>query len=217
MAPDLPGHGRDETPLQQVSLRAYADRVCELLDAQTDPVILVGHSMGGIVISQAAEYRPQKIRVLVYLSAFLVGNGETLLQHGMRDDESLLFPNLVTAPDQSYQTIKDNVIRDIFYADCTAEEAKQAQERLRLQASAPAETPLSLNEDAYGIVPRVYIECLRDRAISPEIQKGMYTAMPCAQVLSLDTGHSPFYAAPAELARILIAVAAQFPNDRAGQ
>ena len=72
----------------------------------------------------------------MYLTAYLVGNGETILQYGMKDKESLLFPNLVTAPDKSYQTIKESLIREIFYADCATQEAKQAQKRLRPQASA---------------------------------------------------------------------------------
>jgi pimeloyl-ACP methyl ester carboxylesterase len=98
-APDLPGHGNDKTPIPEISLQAYADRVCEVLDAQSEPVILVGHSMGGGVISQAAEYRPEKVKTLVYLAAFLLRNGESLLQVFMGDTDSLLLPNLVRSED----------------------------------------------------------------------------------------------------------------------
>jgi pimeloyl-ACP methyl ester carboxylesterase len=45
---DLPSHGADQTPVAQVSLKAYTDRVCEVLDGLDEPAILVGHSMGGI-------------------------------------------------------------------------------------------------------------------------------------------------------------------------
>lgn len=55
LAPTLPGHGEDKTPAAAVTLRSYADTICRLAGAQTKPVILVGHSMGGIVITQAAE------------------------------------------------------------------------------------------------------------------------------------------------------------------
>jgi pimeloyl-ACP methyl ester carboxylesterase len=71
-APDLPSHGKDKTSYRTVSLQAYADSVCGILDTQSDRVVLVGHSMGGIVISQAAEYRPEKVDTLVYLTAFLL-------------------------------------------------------------------------------------------------------------------------------------------------
>src|SRR5262249_28170193 len=76
VAPDLPSHGRYKTPLSAVSLQAYVDRVCQVLDAQREPVILVGHSMGGAIITQVAEYRPAQIKTLVYITALLLKNGE---------------------------------------------------------------------------------------------------------------------------------------------
>jgi len=68
VAPDLPGHGEDKRPIAEVTLQAYTDRVCQILDEQSEPVILVGHSMGGVVITQTAEYRPEKIKSLYLLS-----------------------------------------------------------------------------------------------------------------------------------------------------
>ena len=61
VAPDLPSLGIDRTPVAQISLDTWTDSICGLLDAQDEPVILVGHSRGGILISQAAEKRPEKI------------------------------------------------------------------------------------------------------------------------------------------------------------
>ena len=52
---DLPAHGEDTTPVEQVTLASYTDRVVAVLDAQSEPVILVGHSHGGVVITQVAE------------------------------------------------------------------------------------------------------------------------------------------------------------------
>ena len=54
IAVDLPGHGRDWTDARDVSLQSYVESVCDILDAQPEPVILVGHSRGGIVVSQTA-------------------------------------------------------------------------------------------------------------------------------------------------------------------
>ena len=62
VALDLPSHGRDKTPTSSVTLQSYADRVCQTLDECSEPVVLVGHSMGGVVITQAAEQRPKKSR-----------------------------------------------------------------------------------------------------------------------------------------------------------
>ena len=67
-------------------------------------------------------------------------------------------------------------------------------------------TPVKTSEAKWGRVPRVYIECLRDRALTPPFQKRLYTAVPCQQVISMDTSHSPFFSAPGELVRHLTAL-----------
>jgi pimeloyl-ACP methyl ester carboxylesterase len=68
---------------------------------------------------------------------------------------------------------------------------------------APMATAQSLTAARFGRVPRVYVACLRDRVIDPQLQKAMYQASPCEKVLSLDTDHSPFFSRPEELARHL--------------
>src|SRR5690242_8929821 len=64
---DLPGHGRDLTPTAEVTLERYVERVCQALVAEPEPAVLVGHSMSGMVITQAAERCPEHIQMLVYL------------------------------------------------------------------------------------------------------------------------------------------------------
>jgi len=201
---DLPGHGQDRTPIREITLTAYTKRVCETLDAQAEPVILVGHSMGGIVITQVAEERPEKIQTLVYLTAFLPQNGESLLQIARTNRDSLLTPNLVVNEEQGYLTFKEGAsLKEIFYGDCSDEDVARARSLLVLQAIAPMTTPVRISAEQFGWVPRVYIECLRDRTITPCIQKMMYTAMPCQTILSMETSHSPFFSSPQELVRHL--------------
>jgi len=201
---DLPGHGQDKTPIREITLAAYTNRVCEILDAQADPVILVGHSLGGIVITQAAEERPAKIQRLVYLAAFLPQSGETSRQFAQMDSDSLLLPNVIVNREQGYQTFKEGApLKDIFYGDCSQEDVARAISLLVPQALAPGGTPVRITAEHFGRVPRIYIECLRDRALSPAIQKRMYTATPCQTILSMQTSHSPFFSAPRQLVRHL--------------
>src|SRR3954470_15258522 len=95
VAPDLPGHGEDRTPPSDVSFASYTRRICEAMDAAGEPVILVGHSMAGAVISQAAENRPEKVLFLVYLCAYLVRDGESLRDIARRGVANKVTPNLV--------------------------------------------------------------------------------------------------------------------------
>jgi pimeloyl-ACP methyl ester carboxylesterase len=206
VAPDLPGHGEDETPAAEVTLAAYAERVCDILDEQPEPVVLVGHSMGGIVISEAAERRPEEIRLLVYLTAFLLPSGRSLLDVGQTDEETLVLPNVDVDEEKGIITIRKDAAKDIFYGDCSEEDARKTIERLIPQPLAPCVTPVSVSEANFGRVRRTYIECLRDRSIGPTTQRRMYTELPCEKVVSMDTSHSPFLSVPEELVRHLISL-----------
>ena len=213
-APDLPGSGDDNTPIPEVSLQAYADRISEVVDAQPEPVVLVGQSSGGVAVSQAAEQRPDNIHMLVYVGAYLLRDGETLLSAGENDTESLVLANLVMSEDGSSATIREDAIREGLLADCSDEDVERAKARFEPGALAPIATPVSLSEENYGRIPRVYIETLKDRAISPWLQKEMYERVPCQKVISMDTGHWPFYSAPEELAGHLTSLLA--PDGRVG-
>lgn len=206
LAPDLPGHGADRTPTASVTLDLYAARVCDVIAAEPEPVVLVGHSMGGVVISAAAERIPERIRTLVYLAAFLVGEGESLLAAAGADTGSALTGNLVPSADGASVTVKPEVVVPAFYAECTPADAERARARLVPQSAAPFTTPVPWTAARAGRVPRAYIACLRDRAISPALQQRMYEARPCKTVLTLDTDHSPFYSTPDALAAHLAAL-----------
>jgi len=199
-APDLPGSGDDPTPIPEVSLQGYADWISGVLDAQSEPVVLVGHSSGGVVISQAAEQRPDKVKLLVYLAAFLLRDGETLFSVAENETGSLILPNLVMSEDGASATIREDVIKEALFHDCSDEDAERAKSRFAPQALAPFVTSLALTEENFGRVPRVYIETLQDRAVSPSFQKEMYERLPCQKVVSMDTSHSPFFSAPEDLA-----------------
>ena len=200
---DLPGHGSDQTPAATVNLQSYVERVCQTLDGEDEPAIVVGHSMGGVVITQAAEERPDRIQALVYLCAFLPANGQSLFAIASQDTQT----KLVTVPSTDGSlTLKTEQLKEVVYHDCSDGDVAFALERLVPQPIAPFATPVHTTEANFGRVPRVYVECLQDHVISPHIQKQMYTASPCKRVITMDTSHSPFFAAPEELTEHLLSV-----------
>jgi pimeloyl-ACP methyl ester carboxylesterase len=206
IALDLPGHGRDWTAARDISMQSYVDSVCKILDAQPQPVILVGHSRGGIVISQTAEHRPEKIRTLVYLAAYLIPNGEAMLPTALSDTESLIVSNLVVNEEQGYHMLKPEAFKAALYADCSQEDVALATALLTPEPNAPIATPLNLSDGNFGRVARVYIETLQDKGVTPTLQKKMYTATPCQKVISMVTSHSPFLSAPEKLVSHLTAL-----------
>ena len=207
IAPDLPSLGRDRTPIADVSLAVWANHVCRQIDAAAEPVVLVGHSRGGAVISEAAERRPDRIASLVYLTAFLLRDGETLLDVAQKAESSLVVPNMVVAEDQSSLTVREEIVADAFYAQCPAEDVFLAQSLLLPEAAAPNATPVHVTAANFGRVPKVYIECLRDKAIPIALQRSMARDSGCPIVASLDTDHSPFFSRSDELVESLLQIA----------
>jgi pimeloyl-ACP methyl ester carboxylesterase len=199
VAPDLPSHGTDRTPAKEVSLESYAQCVCRVLDACREPVILVGHSMGGLVISRAAELRPQKISRLVYLAAFLLPAGRTIFQATGAGENSHAITDVIPSEDGSTAALNLEAVQQMFYADCEPRDIALARMLLVPQPMAVAATPLSTSNEKWGRLRRIYIECTRDNAIPIEAQRAMTSLLPCQQVITLQTSHSPFFSSSDEL------------------
>jgi len=208
IAPDLPAHGADSTPLSARPYEMYVPKVCELLDGVRDRAILVGHSSGGMIVSEAARRRGERIRSLVYLSAFLLPMGKTPRDAMQRDTESILQASLEIDVEKGVSIVKAEAARSVFYEDCSEKDAQWAIGQLQPE---PLIRPgPSGSEGASGeSLPRIsrfYIECLRDKALGPRAQRWMYTECPCEAVYSLPTGHSPFLSAPEALVQILLEI-----------
>lgn len=203
VAPDMPGHGRDPKPIASVTLPDIVVRIHETIDAQREPVILVGHSYGGAMITQAAEKRAGKIKSLVYVTAFLLDRGLSLMNLAEQDSDSHLGGQVEFSPKGDTATVKPGVIRDCFYGQCSDADVARAQSLLGPEAISGMRAPMQTSEQGFGRLTRYYVECLRDHAVSPRLQKRLYTTLPCKRVFSLDTDHSPFFSTPDALTEIL--------------
>jgi pimeloyl-ACP methyl ester carboxylesterase len=203
LAPDLPGHGDDATPVAKLTLAAYAKCIASVVRSVAEPVVLVGHSFGGIVISQAAEIVPERISRLVYLTAFLPANGQSLSRLATADSNNPVATSSVISADQQLISLDLSRVRELLYADCPDSDVLLARQRLCAEPIAPFVTPVLITAARAGSIPRSYIECLNDIAIPLWFQRQMQAGMPCDPVWALPTGHSPFFAAPAGLAHLL--------------
>jgi pimeloyl-ACP methyl ester carboxylesterase len=204
IAIDLPGMGRDKTPIESVKMKTTVEKICELIDSIPGKLILVGHSKNGIMISQAAEYRPHKIEKLVYLAAYLIPDGKTQREYSVLDTEGWLKPYVTQHPETNSHTLQPEIFKEGLYHDCEEDITELAKVLLSHEPVESGITPIELTEENFGSIPRVYIECTEDRAVTPFIQKLMYTETPCEKVYSLPTSHSPFFSKPKELVEILV-------------
>lgn len=204
-APDLLGMGPDPTPLAEVSLARWADQIAELVRAQGEPVILVGHSRGGIVISETAERAPEHIQRLVYLTAMLLPSGSSMADVlGAAIEEG---PSLLELRPDGTSVVPRQHVAPTFYNTTPDDWAARAADQLTPEPMVSFATPLAVTDGRWGAVPRAYIECVQDRAIPLEMQRALHAALPCDLVVTLDTDHSPFFSAPEQLADALEAIA----------
>ena len=201
---DLPGNGEDTLPVVEVTLANCAGRVVDAAASLPERPILVGHSMGGGVISTAAELRSEVFRRLVYLTAFLPIDGKSLVEISEDPTNEVLSKTLVYNDDGISASINPDYLRRAFYADCSEEDIAFAQANLCVQALAPFVTPLKISHARYGSVPRDFIACRQDEAITYALQRQMMDAVPCENVGTLETSHSPFFSAPEAVADLLI-------------
>jgi len=208
LAPDLPGHGNNMIPIGEVSLERYAQATVEFASSLPGKVILVGHSMSGLVNAQAAEYAPEKIQAIVYMTAFLPSDGQCLMDLAEPDTENLVLRNIIYSADGLSMDFNEEALKEAIYADCSDEDIARSMALTRPQASAPFRTPVRLTEERSGAIPRFYIECTQDRAITPDSQKKMYTANPCQEVFTIDSSHAVYYSKPYEVAACLSSISA---------
>jgi pimeloyl-ACP methyl ester carboxylesterase len=206
-APDLPGLGKDHTPPANVTLADNVEKISRLLDKIEEPVVLVGHALGGVTISQTAEARRRKIKALVYVCGLMPPSGKSSREMTAGDPDMLFHRSREISPDGLTYTFARAKLPTLFYEDVSPEDRYRAMERLRPQPISISTTPLSLTDERYGSVPRWYIECTHDNSIRIARQRAMVKTLPC-KVITMECGHTPFYSQPEELVGHLETIAA---------
>jgi len=202
---DLPGSGEDQTPVGEVTLDAYADKVCSVLGSSDEPAVLVANSMGGIAATQAAARCPEKVAGIVYVAAFLPQDGDSLialteLPEGADDQVQA---NMVVSGEPPVSTLPDEKSQATLYGSCTDEVASKAIESQRPQPVAPFTEPVSIPDGALDSIPRSYVTCAQDRSVPAPLQRRMIKTAGLENVAELDTDHTPQLSATDDLAEAL--------------
>jgi pimeloyl-ACP methyl ester carboxylesterase len=208
-AVNLPGRTSTPLPAAQVTQDVLRDAVVKVILSETAPVVLVGHSFGGITISTVAEAVPDRIAKLVYVAAYLPKNGESLLSLSSADKDSKLGPFFKVDGASGVARIDENGRIETFCHDCpdaikTTFPATMVDEPLN-----PPGTPVKLTAQNFGSVKKAYIKTALDRVVSPALQQNMLEATPVSKVLTIDSGHTPFLSRPQELADAIAQIASE--------
>lgn len=210
VAPDLPGMGGNEDELGAVTLGQWAEfaaQHCHGMKARLGgaPVVLAGHSRGGLVVSQAAEFAPDAVDALVYICAMMLPSGMSRAAFKALEESNPAFDALISPTFGGHGTVITGTDPAAVFAQASpAVVVAAAMARLVAEPHGPRSTPLALTPERWGSIPRTYIECAQDRAISLSSQRKMQELSPGATRITLDADHSPYLSRPADLATALI-------------
>ena len=197
---DLPGLGDDLTPPAEVTLESCARRLVEVLESRPEPAIVAGNSMGGIIATQGAALARARVVALVYATAFMPKDGQTLLELAQLPEGATdqVQANLVVEPPVA--TMPAEASKMALYGDCTDDVAAWAISKQRPQPLGPMATPVSIPEGALDGIPRFYVVCTHDLAITEALQRRMIRERGCDMVVELETDHTPHLSQTKELA-----------------
>ena len=211
VAPTLPGMGGSEAELRAVTLQGWGDFAaaqCRELKVQLGgaPVVLGGHSRGGIVVSTAAETDPTAMDALVYICAMMLPDGMSRAEFKALEEPTPAFDALISKVHDGAGTVVDPALAGPVFAQLSPPDlVAAALPRLLTEPHGPRSQPLRLTDARWGSLPRTYLECTQDRTIPIASQRLMQQMSPGAKVVTLDSDHSPYLCCPQALADALIA------------
>lgn len=218
---DLKGAGLDLTDPDTVfTLDDYNKPLLDFISSLPDDekVILVGHSAGGLNITDAAYKFPNKVSLVIYVAATMLKSGY-LTEQDVKDGVPDLsdFGEFHEVFDISFAlgqdqpptgiVIKKELLRKINYQMCPQEDSTLAAMLVR-PGPIRALTSAQFDEENNEKVPRIYIKTRYDRVCKLWQQEQMIKRWPPAKVYILDSDHSPFFSAPFVLVGLLVTAAA---------
>jgi pimeloyl-ACP methyl ester carboxylesterase len=202
LAVDLPGRTGSEEWRSALRIEDLARAVVRDVDvAELGPVVLVGHSIGGVTVAAVAEILGTRVQRCIFVSSPMPAEGERIvdtinpilrwfcmraIRHGCRD-----------------LTLPPPVARLIFCNDMST-----ANRRLMLDRMTPEAMGVVVERVHYGPVmqrvPKTFIKLGRDRAVRPPRQDTAIANLGSGiEVLHLHTGHDAMLSRPAELAAVI--------------
>ena len=192
---ELPS-GASPTP---AGLEADASHLNETLAGIDGPVVLCGHSYGGMVISAADPTRCE-LRHLFYVCAYLAEPGESL-DSSLRNAGERRPGHWIRRLSDGRTCVDRERAGALFYNDCDDETRSLAISQLRPHWGAAFTDAGSTA--AWRSVPATYVVCTLDQALSPRLQREVY-APRAVRLATLVSGHSPFLSVPQQLAQVLV-------------
>lgn len=210
----VPGRNDDGIDPKSITIETAAKAVCDAINkVSSGDLILVGHSQGGAVITQAFGACGTRVRALIFMAAVAPQSGETAFD-GLDPVRDGNFERCVTVDANAglFALNKDGPLEAMFFQDLRAINPQLADDALASMVSEPiaiGTTKLSFDQSSYNKIPKFYIEALEDQIVSLETQRKYQSKIAFSQVYSLHTGHSGFLSQPKAMSSVLLDIASK--------
>lgn len=200
-APTVAGHGRDAP--RQVSLAQAVTSVVDFItERDLSDIILLGHSVGGTLIAQAAEAIPDRIRRLVFWSAIVPGVRESVMDVWPPPARRLLDELAATSPDNTVM-MPFTLFRETFMNDADLETAHWVYSRLSPQPYGMLTEPVDLTGFHRLATPRSWLMGTEDTALPPGDwgwHPRLSSRLGVYRMVQMPGGHELMYTNPVGLA-----------------
>lgn len=206
-APTLTGFGeRAHLGACATSFQTFVDDVANVIRFEDlRDVVLVGHSMGGVLIPRVAEEVPDRIRRVVWLTALVCADGESL-----RDaipTTPWIAKAVTVGPEGTAHTDPDLILEAILQDGSPEQRAYVRERHLPYPPHALIEPGRLSAFLALGL-PTAYVVATEDRTIIPDAQERMAGRLPGTRRSAIEACHDCMVTRPDEVARILVDVSA---------
>ncbi len=200
---NLPGRKSSNSAIDAASSASYSKAIIDAVGSRQN-IILVGHSFGGIQISNVAEMIPEKIKALVYVAAYLPVSGDSLQTLSAQDkNNKFTQTNFVLAADYKTADVLKADREMIFCNDCNDGAKTKLASAFTIEPLAPMAEGAKISAEKFGKVKKVYVHTTLDNAVSYQLQTQMTAKTKVDKTFTMKTGHCPFLSQPKQLAKIL--------------
>lgn len=199
---DLPGHGADPTPRSTVTFESYVSATNRFLESgDFEDVVLVGHSIAGMLLPEVAQANRERIRQVVFVAAVVLDAGEATIDLIPESRRPSYFEMAAQTPDNTLR-VDFETAHARFFNDLPAAEARRYFEKLTPQPFAPYLAPARVSAGAIQ-AERRFILCTHDKTFPPD-QCLTLAAKLGGTLERIESDHDVMLSHPQELARLLV-------------
>jgi len=212
ITPDMPGNSRNPATPEQINMQGCVEQVQACCAEVRGPLIIVGHSGGGVIATQVAQVMAERVAGVAFIAGMMLPSGlgfaelaaEAQKQH---PEAAGIWPHLQWSADRQSSTVPPQAVCDVFLQDLPHEQAMAAAQLFCAQPEGTRALVAEWSPERFGRLPRLYIEATQDRSVILPVQRRMQALVPGAEVVSLETGHVPQVTATTEVAEALLGFA----------